>query len=80
MPESVYIVHHVRAEAGRDEDIRMVGVYSSKDAAKNAILRARIQPDFRHFPSGFKISKYPLDTDQWTAGFPAADQRSGAQR
>lgn len=68
MTASVYIVQHVRAEKGRDEDVRLVGVYSSKDAAKNAVLRAGLQPDFRGFPNGFKISKHPLDTDHWTAG------------
>ena len=73
MTASVYIVQHVRAEKGRGEDIRLVGVYSSKDAARNAVLRAGLQPDFRRFPNGFKISKHPLDKDQWPAGFAAAD-------
>ncbi|MBL8704766.1 MAG: hypothetical protein JNM30_07985 [Rhodospirillales bacterium] len=77
MPASVYIVQHVRAEKGRDEDARLVGVYSTKDAAKSAILRAGTQPDFQRFPNGFKISKHPLDTDHWTAGIP---QPNGATR
>lgn len=73
MQDAVYIVHHVRAEPGRADDVRMIGVYSSKEAAKNAVLRARMQPGFRRFPGGFKILKYSLDQDQWAAGFPAAD-------
>lgn len=73
MQKSVYLVHHVRAEQGRADDVRMIGVYSSKDAAKNAVLRAQMQPGFRHFPTGFKISKYSLDQDQWAAGSPATD-------
>ncbi len=77
MTASVYIVRHVRAEKGRDEDVRLVGVYSTKDAAKDAVQRAGLQPDFRRFPNGFKISKHPLDTDHWAAGTqpPTAPRR-----
>ena len=80
MQVSVYIVHHVHAETGRDDDVRMIGVYSSKDAAKNAVLRARMQPGFRRFPNGFKIAKHALDKDLLTEGFGSADQRAGTLR
>lgn len=72
MTASVYIVQHVRAEKSGDEDVRLVGIYSSKEAAKNAVLRAGMQPDFRRFPQGFKIAKYALDKDQWPAALLAA--------
>lgn len=78
MQISIYIVHHVRAEAGHPDDVRMIGVYSSKDAAKNAVQRARMQPDFRRFPTGFKISKHALDKDLWAES--AAGNRTGAGR
>ena len=80
MQISIYIVHHVRAEAGHPDDVRMIGVYSSKDAAKNAVQRARMQPDFRRFPAGFKIAKHALDKDLWPEGTPAADNRAGRPR
>ncbi len=80
MQASVYIVHHVRAEAGRADDVRMIGVYSSKDAAKNAIARARMQPGFRRYPNGFKIAKHALDKDQLTEGFGTGAQPTGPPR
>ena len=70
MQISIYIVHNVRAEAGHPDDVRMIGVYSSKDAAKNAVQRARMQPDFRRFPTGLKISKHALDKDLWNTATP----------
>ncbi len=65
----VWIVHHVRRLGGGDEDVKLIGVYSSRNAARAAAKRLRRRPGFAQFPRGFEISQYALDEDQWTRGF-----------
>jgi hypothetical protein len=33
----VYVLQHVRKESSDDEDIKLIGVYSSEDAAKFSV-------------------------------------------
>jgi hypothetical protein len=78
--KSVFIVQHLTVLPSGQEDIKLIGVYRSSEAAQAAIERLRIHPGFRDHPSvidplmdedeqGFYIDEYELDEDQWAEGF-----------
>jgi homoserine kinase type II len=55
-------------EAG-EEDIKLIGVYSSHENAQAAIGRLSRRPGFAEAPAGFHIDEYELDKDQWVEGY-----------
>ena len=67
--EAVFILWHVRRDDEYADDAKLIGVYRSEGAAKEAIERLADQPGFRDHPDGFEVSRYPLDKDHWTEGF-----------
>ena len=67
--ETVFVLQHVAREETPDEDVKLIGVYSSRAAADAAVLRMRLLPGFRDFPSGFHVGEYRLDRDHWEEGF-----------
>lgn len=52
-----------------DQDVKIVGVYSSRERAEAAVSRARTLPGFRDHPDGFHIDVYHVDKDHWAGGF-----------
>jgi hypothetical protein len=69
----VFILHHVHGFDDDEEDVKLIGVYSSEAAASAAITRLQQQPGFCDTPKGFTISRYSLDTDHWTEGYVTVD-------
>jgi hypothetical protein len=65
----VYVVQHVHILEKDDEDVKMIGVYSTEILAQEAVERLRSQPGFCDTPNGFSIDPYELDADHWTSGF-----------
>ena len=63
---NVYALHHENPET---EDVKLIGVYSSRAAAEAAILRASKQPGFSKSINGFNIDEYEIDKDHWTEGY-----------
>jgi hypothetical protein len=51
------------------DDVKLLGVYSSRENAQARIERAKELEGFRDEPECFYISEYELDDDQWTTGF-----------
>jgi hypothetical protein len=66
---NVYILQHVHEFESGDEDVKLIGVYSSSEKANEAIARLREQRGFKEFPSGFHVDRYLLDEDHWREGF-----------
>lgn len=66
---SVYVVQHVHSRDDVDDDVKFIGVYSSRENADAAVVRLSIQPGFSETLDGFSVDEYPLDQDQWTEGF-----------
>jgi hypothetical protein len=65
----VFLAMHVfRYEDGHD-NIRVIGIFSSKRRAQEAIRRLRGKPGFRYRKRAFEISRYVLDLRHWTEGF-----------
>lgn len=79
----VWHVHHFELVSGashrdedghvinldEDEDLKVIGVYSSEQLADEAIGRARLLVGFRDEPDCFVVSEYEVDEDKWTDGF-----------
>ena len=72
----VYLVEHVHTQDDGEEDVKLVGVYSSEEGAQNAIERARLLPGFRDTPDGFVVNSYSLDEDHWTSGYRTIHHQS----
>ena len=64
----VYVLWH-EYETEEFEDSKMIGVYSTRERAQEAIERLKTQPGFIDYPDGFVIDPYTLDKDEWTEGF-----------
>ena len=54
------------------DSLKLLGVYSSEQAARARIERARSKPGFDVEPDCFLVEGYLLDEDQWTEGFISA--------
>ena len=65
----VYVLHHVHELPGGEEDVKLIGVYSSPQAAEDARKRAASLSGFADAPEGFTVDRYRLDEDDWTEGF-----------
>lgn len=67
-----YVLQH-SYEVGEDgsfDEVKLIGVYSSKEKAEQVIRRYIILPGFKEHPMEcFHISEYEIDKDQWTEGF-----------
>jgi len=78
----VYVLQHLVEYSDGSEDVKMIGVYSTYERAKEAVERLKDQPGFKDNPgirdplnesgnlvSGFYIDEYALDEDHWREGF-----------
>jgi len=65
----VYVLQHVHEFEDGEEDVKMIGVYSTQEQAELAVRRMRLQPGFSDTPEGFCIDRYPLDRDHWPEGY-----------
>ncbi len=66
---SVFVLQHVLVRDGGEEDVKLVGVYSSREKASAAVARTSRLPGFSEAPDGFHVDEYPLDQDQWAEGY-----------
>ncbi len=78
--DSVFVVQHLDVLGNGEEDVKLIGVFSSLGAANAAVGRLSGQPGFRDFPSivepgksempdGFYIDEYHLDMVHWREGY-----------
>lgn len=67
----VFLLWHSRDKSDDNTDDKLVGVYSSREAAEAAIQRKLTFPGFRDHPDGFEVALYPIDQDAWSEGFSA---------
>ena len=65
----VWVLHHVHELPDGEEDVKLIGIYSSEEAARLAISRLSRQPGFQQVPSGFQVESYEVDKDHWSEGF-----------
>jgi len=77
--KSVFVLQHLHVLPCGEEDVKLIGVYSSKAAAIAAVARLKEQPGFRDLPNivslgdednqGFYIDEYEMDMDNWVEGY-----------
>jgi hypothetical protein len=65
----VYVLQHVHSLEDGEEDVKFIGVYSSRENAHAAIERLSRAAGFSDTPAGFQIDEYELDKDQWVEGY-----------
>ena len=65
----VYVLQHVHSVDDGAEDVKLIGVYSSRENAQTAITRLGLAPGFSEEPAGFHIDEYQVDKDQWVEGY-----------
>jgi homoserine kinase type II len=79
----VWLLQHLHVLPGEAEDVKTIGIYSSREAALAAVARLKTQPGFRDFPhvvnpdaasapDGFYIDKYLVDQDNWSDSYVTA--------
>ena len=64
----VYILQHSR-KTNEEENVKTIGIYSSKKKAEEAKKRMKKLKGFKRYPRGFSIDPYVLDQDYWEEGF-----------
>jgi hypothetical protein len=64
----VFVVQHSYHLDGCEET-KLIGVYTTRQAADEAIRRLVVAPGFRDHPTDFNVDEYPLDADHWSEGF-----------
>ena len=67
--EYVFLLHHTIRRSENDENDKIIGIYSSREAAELAISRLQDKPGFRDPRGEFTIGPYKLDRDHFETGF-----------
>lgn len=67
--EKVFILHHAHQITPEQEDVKLIGIYSTRKRAKEARSRTVKLPGFCDAPDGFHIDEYEVDADHWTEGY-----------
>lgn len=65
----VYIVQHVHEFDDDSEDIKMIGAFTTREAAEQAVKQVSTAEGFRDTPEGFHINAYELDKIHWEEGY-----------
>jgi hypothetical protein len=76
-PSEVWLLWYVPPGGDDRDEYMLIGVYSSREAALEAVARLADQPGFREHPdviddldlAGFFMVPYRLDQDHWTEGY-----------
>jgi hypothetical protein len=65
----VFLVQHVHILDDGEEDVTVIGIYSTSEMAQRAVQRLRLRPGFSDAPDGFSIDLYWVDQDGWEDGY-----------
>jgi hypothetical protein len=68
---SVFVLQHVHEQGDHVEDVKFIGVYSTRQKAQEAVERMGRLPGFAKAPDGFHIDEYFVDQDHWVEGYLA---------
>jgi len=77
--KSVFIVQHLHMLPQDTDEVKMIGVYATREDAVEATQRLAALPGFREFPDivdyttdnrqGFHIEEYEIGKDHWQEGY-----------
>ena len=65
----VYLLWHVHELDADQDDVKLIGAYSSEENGNRAADRAKLLPGFRDLPEGLLLEAYTLDEDHWREGY-----------
>jgi hypothetical protein len=65
----VYVLQHVHTLEDGTEEVKFIGVYSSRENAEAATKRLGQAAGFCETQDGFHIDEYQVDKDQWVEGY-----------
>jgi hypothetical protein len=68
----VFLVQHVHTLNDDEDDVKLIGIYSTEERAADAVERARKLPGFCDAPDGFNVDGILVDEDRWTDGYVTA--------
>ena len=66
--KSVWLLHHTHEFEDGHEDVKLVGVFVTREEAEGARSRVADQPGFREMPEGFSIDEHALGQLDWLEG------------
>ena len=72
--ENVYLVQHVSDVNGEYEDVKLIGIFSSRTTANQAIKELKTKPGFEDTKDGFSIEAIELDHVEWKDGYVIVDR------
>jgi hypothetical protein len=71
-----FVLQHLHIFEDGSDDVKLIGIYSSRQAGEAAVERLRSQPGFCDYPelvdeegAGFYLSEYKVDKDHWSEGY-----------
>jgi len=73
---SVFVLQHAHTQDDGVEDVKFIGVYSSREKAQAAVARLSLHPGFADARDGFTVDEYTVDKDQWVEGYATVSPRN----
>jgi hypothetical protein len=71
--EKAYLLHHIIEHDNGYEDVKLIGVFSSRKKASDALIKRMFLPEFKDYIDGFSIDKEIINTTDWDEGFVTVD-------
>jgi len=66
--EIVFELTHTHVFDDDREEVKLLGIYSSREKAESAIAKARHLPGFRDSPERLEINEVVVDRVEWPEG------------
>lgn len=68
MDKTVFMLHHVHEFENGHEDVKLIGVFSTREKAESALAKVKDMPGFKELPQGFSLDEHTLDQLGWVEG------------
>jgi homoserine kinase type II len=68
-PMLFLVIHERSGSTESSEDLKIIGVFSSRGMAEKAVKELTDKPGFKDYPDGFTIDAYKADAVFWGDGF-----------
>ena len=76
---AVYLLQHVARSGRQDEDVKILGIFSSRREATLAIRRFEKLAGFKRYRNGFHVDRYRLNERAWIEGFVTVGSTPGSR-
>ncbi|NGX31421.1 MAG: hypothetical protein K940chlam8_00789 [Chlamydiae bacterium] len=72
--KKVYLLHYVNEFEDGHDDVKLIGVFSSKEKAKRALKKIKKNPLLKRIHNKFEINECRIGLLGWTEGFVTFDE------